>query len=290
MNAEKLLRIFHWIVFGNYWVSSGVVAMYAAACSVLVVEFSWTWAAALFFATLSSYTYHRVGPGIEHSSSGIEGIRRNWITANLRALRIQMIISGIIAMVLFAMLCTFEQWAFLLPAAILAVIYILPIVPKGGKWLRLRELPFVKIFIIVAVWMVLALLPLVTEISPLLQNRSLHVLLLQRFLFLLAVTIPFDLRDMEFDRVRGIKTIATALGAERSIQISHVLLVLSALVCWMGFQLQIWNGSLALSLAVSSASTAILLTRIKPHSDEMTFSFWLEGSMLDQLFWIQLFS
>jgi 4-hydroxybenzoate polyprenyltransferase len=108
-------------------------------------------------------------------------------------------------------------------------------------------------------------------------------------LFLLAVTIPFDLRDIEFDRNRGIKTLATALGAERSIRISHLLLVLSAIVCWMGFQMQIWNGSIALALAVSSASTAILLARIKPDSDEMTFSFWLEGSMLDQLFWVQMF-
>jgi 4-hydroxybenzoate polyprenyltransferase len=137
--------------------------------------------------------------------------------------------------------------------------------------------------------MVLSILPMVPEISPLPQNNSLQLLLLQRLLFLLAVTIPFDLRDMEFDRNRGIKTLATALGTERSIRISHLLLVLSAIVCWMGFQMQIWNGSIALALAVSSASTAILLARIKPDSDEMTFSFWLEGSMLDQLFWVQMF-
>lgn len=289
MNTEKLLHFFHWIVFGNYWVSTGVVALYAVGCDVLGAEFSWEWAAALFFGTLSAYTYHRVGPGIEHAMEGSGGIRRNWIAENSRALRIQMVASGLLALALFIWLCNVDQWYFLIPSAVAALVYILPIIRIGGKWIRLRELPYFKILIIVAVWMVLSLLPLVPEISPLTQNMPLQLLLLQRLLFLFAVTIPFDLRDMEFDRSRGIKTLATRLGAERSIRISHVLLVLSAIVCWVGFQMQIWNGSIALALAVSSASTAVLLARIKPDSDEMTFSFWLEGSMVDQLFWIQMF-
>ena len=289
MKAEKLLKLFHWIVFGNYWVAAGVVALYAVSCNVLGVAFSWEWAAALFSATLSAYTYHRVGPGIQHSIVGVGGIRRSWIAENSRALRIQMGLAGVLAIAFFIRLCSVEQWYFLIPAAVVALVYILPIIPLGGKWIRLRELPYFKILIIVAVWMVLSLLPLVPEISPLPQNNALQLLLFQRLLFLLAVTIPFDLRDMEFDRSRGIKTLATSLGAERSIRISHLLLVLSAIVCWMGFQMQIWNGSIALALAVSSASTAILLARIKPDSDEMTFSFWLEGSMLDQLFWVQMF-
>jgi 4-hydroxybenzoate polyprenyltransferase len=289
MNVEKLLRIFHWIVFGNYWVSTGVVALYAVSCTVLGAAFSWEWSAALFLATLSTYTYHRVGPGIQHSMEGISGIRRNWIAKNSRALRIQMVLAGVLAFAFFIRLCSVDQWYFLIPAAVVALVYILPIIPLGGKWIRLRELPYFKILIIVAVWMVLSLLPLVPEINPLPQNNSLQLLLLQRLLFLLAVTTPFDLRDMEFDRSRGIKTLATRLGAERSIRLSHLLLVLSAIVCWTGFQMQLWNGPIALALAVSSASTAVLLARINPNSDEMTFSFWLEGSMLDQLFWVQMF-
>lgn len=289
MQTDRLLKIFHWIVFGNYWVSAGSVAMYAVACSVLMIEYSWLWAAALFFGTLTAYTYHRVGPGVAYSPSSTGGVRRNWIAENLQALRIQMILSGILSTVLFALLCTIEQWAFLIPAAFIAVIYILPVIPQGGKWIRLRELPFFKIFIIAAVWIVLSILPLVPEMSPLPQNSSLQFLLAQRLLFLLAVTIPFDLRDIEIDRLRGIKTVATALGAVRSIQISHLLLVFSAIVCWLAYQLQVWNAAQALSLAVSSASTAILIARIKPDSDEMIFSFWLEGSMLDQLFWVQMF-
>lgn len=288
MNAEKLLKTFYWIVFGNFWVATGIVALYAVACSVLMIEFSWLWAAALFFATVSAYTYHRAGPGVQHSTTGGAGIRRSWIAEHSRGLRIQMVLTGVLAIAFFIRLCSVEQWSLLIPATVVATVYILPIIPLGGKWIKLRELPYFKIFIIVAVWMVLSLLPLVSETSPLPQNKPLQLLLLQRLFFLLAVTIPFDLRDMEFDRNRGIKTLATRLGAERSIQTSHLLLVLSAIVCWMGFQMQIWNGSIALALAVSSASTAILLARIKPDSDEMIFSFWLEGSMLDQLFWVQI--
>ncbi|MFN5372246.1 MAG: UbiA family prenyltransferase [Bacteroidia bacterium] len=289
MNVEKLLRIFHWIVFGNYWVSTGVVALYAVSCAVLGAAFSWEWSAALFSGTLSAYTYHRVGLSINPQTDSAGGQRRKWISENSRALRFQMVASGLLALALFIWLCNVDQWIFLFPAVLVTGIYILPIIPFGTKRLRLRELPYVKILFIVSVWLVLSLLPLVPEIIPLPQNNSLQLLLLQRLLFLLAVTIPFDLRDMEFDRSRGIKTLATRLGAERSIRLSHLLLVLSAIVCWTGFQMQLWNGAIALALAVSSASTAILLARIKPNSDEMTFSFWIEGSMLDQLFWVQMF-
>jgi hypothetical protein len=180
MNSEKLLKLFHWIVFGNYWVSAGVVALYAVSCAVLGAAFSWEWAVALFSGTLSAYTYHRVGPGIQHSIVGVGGIRRSWIAENSRALRIQMVLTGVVAFAFFIRLCSVEQWYFLIPAAVVALVYILRIIPLGGKWIRLRELPYFKILIIVAVWMVLSILPMVPEISPLPQNKPLQLLLLQR--------------------------------------------------------------------------------------------------------------
>jgi len=289
MQKQQVLGIFYWVVFGNYWVSAGLVALYAVSCNAFEMAFSWVWAAALFFAAVSVYTYHRVGPGTALQPDSIIGSRRNWIVANRKALQIQMLVSAAIAVGLFSIQCAWNQWLFLFPLAAIALVYILPFIPYKRSRLRLRELPFAKIFIIAGVWIVLSILPLVSDLIPLTANRSLQLLLLQRLLFLFAIAIPFDVRDMEIDRHRGVKTLATALGAEKSIQMSQILLGLSALVCWMAYQSQVWSGPLSLAMAVSAASTALMLARIKSDSEEMTFSFWLEGSMLDQLFWVQMF-
>jgi 4-hydroxybenzoate polyprenyltransferase len=291
MQSPLLLRFFYWIVFGNYWVSAGLVALYAVTCNALGFAFSWVWAAALFFATLAVYTYHRVGLGkLRPAAALFEGVRRNWIISNLKMLRIQMVLAAIVSLVLFSIVCSDNQLIFIVPAAIVSLLYIMPIFPHKGHWIRLREIPYIKIFLIAGIWFMLSILPILIDFKQIITNKQFQLLLLQRLLFLFAIIIPFDLRDIEFDRKQGIRTLATALGAKSSLRVSHGLLIVSAIVCWMAYQMHFFSGSTAIGLAVSAASTAAMLTYIKPDSDEMMFSFWLEGSLLDQLFWVQMFS
>ncbi len=201
-----------------------------------------------------------------------------------------MVLSAIASIGLFSAICSKNQLLFIAPAAFIAILYIVPIFPFMGHWIRLREIPYIKIFLIAGIWLMLSILPVLTDFKQITTNKQFQLLLLQRLLFLFAIIIPFDLRDIEFDRKQGIKTLAIALGANSSLRVSHGLLILSALVCWMAYQIQIFSGPIALGLAISAGSTAAMLTYIKPDSDEMMFSFWLEGSLLDQLFWVQMFS
>jgi hypothetical protein len=43
-------------------------------------------------------------------------------------------------------------------------------------------------------------------------------------------------------------------------------------------------------MIISAASTGWLIAQINEKSGEMIFAFWLEGTMIDQVFWIFLLS
>jgi len=80
------------------------------------------------------------------------------------------------------------------------VVYVVRFIPYNNKWLALRDIPFLKIFVIAFVWaLVTGLLPLISS-KDLIQINLQHILFLtKQFLFVVAITIPFDIRDMKYD-------------------------------------------------------------------------------------------
>lgn len=129
------------------------------------------------------------------------------------------IICGILALLLSAYLVKdvlSNVWLFIL-SVLVSIFYV---VPFFGK--RLREVPFLKTFLIAIVWTcVLFYIPWLNERrkTEVVQNE------LTAFFFLFAaLTIPFDIRDMEQDRMQH-TTLALYLGVTISKLVSVVFLV-----------------------------------------------------------------
>jgi len=57
-------------------------------------------------------------------------------------------------------------------------------------------------------------------------SREIFPLFIERVLFLLAVTIPFDLRDISNDQRAGLSTIATQFGFQKGRQVGLLVAVL----------------------------------------------------------------
>jgi 4-hydroxybenzoate polyprenyltransferase len=58
------------------------------------------------------------------------------------------------------------------------------------------------------------------------------MLLTQRILFFMAIAIPFDVRDIYQDSIYSLKTIAVALGKQKSQYVAHLSLALSSATWW----------------------------------------------------------
>jgi 4-hydroxybenzoate polyprenyltransferase len=103
--------------------------------------------------------------------------------------------------------------------------YILPII--AGK--RLRDFSFLKIFMLSIIWaLVTVLLPFDYFGND--YDSRLGLLLVERAIFVFAIAIAFDIRDMEFDKTLEVKTIPIALGKFSSFLLAGMLLIIWAII------------------------------------------------------------
>ncbi|MDP4827977.1 MAG: hypothetical protein NWR73_09840, partial [Flavobacteriales bacterium] len=158
-----------------------------------------------------------------------------------------------------------------------SALYVLRIFPAKGKLKSLREFPVVKIFVVTAVWAVAT-----TVLPPLLSNSSMPngcvAMVLERWFYFMAITIPFDIRDMLVDDPSN-KTIPQLVGAKmaRNIACTFILAMVGANV----FRLN--AGWLSITSFVSLFFVAVLslwlIKKSKPGTDNMLFAGWLDGTM-----------
>ncbi|MFZ1702918.1 MAG: UbiA family prenyltransferase [Saprospiraceae bacterium] len=110
----------------------------------------------------------------------------------------------------------------LIPAAIVATFYILPLM-KGSQ--KLRDLPWIKIFALSGV------LSYCSVIIPLIDvgvdKWVIFLIFLSRMVFFLALGLVFDIRDIDADRAQPLKSFPVYLGLYRSKWLIFLLLCIS---------------------------------------------------------------
>ena len=148
---------------------------------------------------------------------------------------------------------------------------------------RLRKIPFSKIFIISLVWTISTMLLLVLE-NKIPFNSNVIFYLLTRFLFVFAICIPFDIRDIKYDNIK-LKTIPIVFGVSKSKLISFIILLLVIIVSTF----QYWNDKLSIGFLIAIILSCIVSSVFINKSDEKMsdffFSFWIESlSILLYLF------
>lgn len=78
----------------------------------------------------------------------------------------------------------------------------------------LREIPFLKVFIIAFIWTAVTFgLPFIESATPFEYDVQLYFEILERFCWILLLLIPFEIRDYNYDR-QQLKTLATVFGVQ----------------------------------------------------------------------------
>ena len=94
--------------------------------------------------------------------------------------------------------------------AALALLYSVPLGRWCGRPRALREVPFLKVWLIAYVWAAVTVgLPALALQQPFAQ---VWVLLAQRMLLVFALALVFDIRDFSRDQAEGLRTFPTVLG------------------------------------------------------------------------------
>ncbi|MCB9033214.1 MAG: hypothetical protein H6553_05205 [Chitinophagales bacterium] len=124
---------------------------------------------------------------------------------------------------------------FLFIVGCISFLYPIPIIKYQSKWIKLREIPFIKLFLIAGVWSVACIILPIVELNIWQDFPTRNVLLfITQFVFILFITLPFDMNDFPYDKAVGVKTIPTVFGIKTS-QMILLILWLIQLVLWILF-------------------------------------------------------
>ena len=117
----------------------------------------------------------------------------------------------------------------LLPMAIITGLYVIPV--KGVRWFR--EFSYVKIFLLSGVWAYVFVLPALSSGTiNVSDDVSLVAVFTEKFFFILALCIPFDIRDKDHDHRSGLKTLATFLSLDGIMRLIHLFTLVC--ICLVG--------------------------------------------------------
>ncbi len=223
-----LSRAIDLVLYTNVWIAGAAMALYVYTSDLLKTtsRFEVDNAALFLLANCTwLYTLHRF-IGLQKVGPVDIGNRFH----KIKQLQTPILaFSGLAFILSIGLLFTLQKSqiiVLLIPGA-LSLLYVLPVF-KNGK--RLRDLDFLKIFVISFVWAGLTvLLPAATDTLPEVST-TLIALFLERFIYIFAITLPFDIRDVEVDKITGVKTIAARIGIRNTLLLCFFLLVISSLL------------------------------------------------------------
>lgn len=208
----RLKKIFDFYVFSNLHVALATFSL--TKISLLEIGISANTAPwFVFFSTLLAYILIRF-----LRLNTIKSWFTNWFIANKNYLVFISFIS-LVFLVYFTFKIRLKALLILFPFVLFTVLYTFPV-----KRFSLREKAGIKLFLIAISWAG------ITVLFPLVQNyiqlrTTDYLTFLQRFLFVFAITIPFDIRDLQYDK-KEMQTIPQVFGVKKSKILSISILIL----------------------------------------------------------------
>ncbi len=213
----------------------------------------------IFFGTITGYNFVKYAK--------IAGLRHRELTNSLRFIQIfSFICFGITSY--FAFQLSFDTLLLIGGFALLTFFYAVPFL----KLKSLRSLTSLKIFVVALVWAG------VTVVVPVLSagvelNVDILLTFIQRFFIVIVLTIPFEIRDLEFD-VASLRTLPQQLGITRVKALGFFLL----LICMI---MQGFKDEFSMRYFFSLLIACLLIGGALVGSSKQQFkyfaSFWIEG-------------
>jgi len=238
-------------------------------------------AATLFLYNFSMLLSKPVGPANSPSR------RSRWIFTHLKLVK-SITLASALALIPFAFSLSRSALELLSLTGLIALLYGMPIFKGPLRAHGLRGVPGAKLFIIGAVWTLSCVsLPIIEMQSAGLQISNLDSLLLsiKRFLFVIAITIPFDIRDLFQDKQFQLKTIPVILGPRKANQLCQLLMAAHI------FLLIVFVDRIdlpALGLIAVTLLAAWLVFKSRWEKNEYYYFLFLDGTLILQFLSVAL--
>lgn len=277
MSAEKTHGpVLKCLVHGHFWLACAVVAQVAYTGLFLqpgspVLRYG----AAAFLGSIAVYGIIRLARSRSVSEEGLGTL--GWFRDHRPVMLPLVLVAGIASAVLLWPYMGMV-WRWLLPAMMVALLYVTPFDSSKGHALGLRTVPFFKVLLIAALWAVVTVaVPWRLDLQ---EHGTFPIISMacMRMPLFMGLAIIFDIRDLGQD-APGLRTVPVVLGVNGAKGVAIFLLSCSAsfemiFLRGLGYDVASWT------ILVGYLAAIVLAMRAKPGNNSLYFDMAVDGMMI----------
>ena len=170
-----------------------------------------------FFATITGYNFVKY--------FGLAKFHHRSLANKLKVIQVFSFLC-FVALCYYAFMLEIKTWLYIVLLGAITFFYAIPFLPRNifvDSNQNLRQISGLKIYVIGLVWCA------VTVLLPIIDNEiaitaDILITTLQRFVFVLILMIPFEIRDLQYDSLK-LSTIPQRIGIRKTKIIGVVLLI-----------------------------------------------------------------
>ena len=214
----------------------------------------------IFFATITGYNFVKY--------AGVAKLHHRSLTEDLKIIQIFSFFC-FLATCYYGAQISLKTLIYSAPFVLLTLLYAVPFLSGFHK--NLRQISYLKIIVVALVWAGFTVLLPVIEAS---REVSLHVLFLclQRFLIVVVLVLPFDIRDVQYDAI-SLQTIPKKIGVQKTKRLGLGILIF-ALLLEYGINANDISKNVFM---IFFFTTLVFLMRSKMNQSKYYSSFWVES-------------
>ncbi|MCB9223793.1 MAG: hypothetical protein R2780_03530 [Crocinitomicaceae bacterium] len=261
-----LRKAISFIVYSNIWISAGAFGFGWLFFQLNELQPDIPLLLFLFSSTLVTYNFQRYERIAKNEKLPSPRIR--WMTSNIKLVKALLFIGALTSLIL---IFQFKLLSIIILSlgGLVSFLYVFAFNILNRRS-NLRDIPGIKIYLISLVWAIsCALIPYLESAD---HQINITKLFIAFFLYILGITIPFDIRDIELDEFSK-KTIPQLVGT----QISKVL----AFICiFASYFLLTYPLMFNPYLFPAFALTILLISMSNKNRNELYYSFFIDGLLV----------
>lgn len=264
--SRAWLSVFRFLAKTNLFISIGSFFAVMGAFAFVGLELDYSLASFVFFASLFTYNFQR--------RMGDLGLDQSYSSIGLA-----MMVIGIMGMGFYVFELAMHQLVVLGFTGLISLAYAYPFIPSSRGKISLRLVPGVKLWAIVVVWTISCVILPVAYAG--LFAATIVLFTLQQSCFVVALTIPFDIRDLPADWPEQ-RTLPQVFGVRKAKNIAIFFLLFSAFTSVLLFLLQEIDLHFILAHLGVLLISGGLISGVKAKKDELYYSIGIDGMLILQ--------
>ena len=271
-----LKRLFNDFIFGNLFIALCAVGMVFSTFLMNGLQICLTpFTVFITMATYLLYNFHRFS--FKLNFYDLKKLKFSARGIIIKPMEKGCYIISSIVMIGSVFLLHQSIFPFLFPLALLTLSYSIPFIKVKNNKIRLSEIPIVKTPVLALVWgLSTTIIPLVEQ-NISLSSSFIWLQVISRSLFIFALCIPFEIRDLAADKSKNIRTLPVIYGIKTTKIIGMLIVFLEIITHHL---MPVISVSSIIALDISSLVALLWIIRRDYTTGIYFYKFLVDGTML----------